>query len=96
MPDTRSEGGPSRLVVTAGESITGNTATRGGGVYNSHAEYFDPRVVLKGAAAVIRNVANGAGGGIFNEPGGKVLVCSVLVTISPNDPDDPPPTRSCP
>ncbi len=93
---TRSEGGPSRLVVTAGGSITGNTATRGGGVYNSHAEYFDPRVVLKGAAAVIRNVANGAGGGIFNEPGGKVFVCSVLVTISPNDPDDPPPTRSCP
>jgi len=47
------------------------------------------------AASVTGSVAGIVGGGIFNDPAGKVFVCSDLVAISPNDPDDPPETLPC-
>ena len=83
-------------LLKASAAVRANTATGdGGGI--SASGYLGDAVTLKGAAEVIGNVAGGAGGGIFlPSTGGAVYVCSARVAISPNEPDDPPPTQPCP
>jgi predicted outer membrane repeat protein len=78
-----------RLVLRNNASITGNVAHNfGGGVY------VESKMTLKGSATVTGNTASAGGGGLYAD-GFSVRVCSASVTLSPNDPDDPPKTKSC-
>jgi hypothetical protein len=78
------------LTVNGSSSITGNDAGHdGGGIYDIGS------VTLNDSAAVTGNTAATAGGGILLAQG-HVHVCSIDVAISPNTPDDPPATTSCP
>ena len=74
-------------------SVSGNSAGYGAGiVVNDGAT-----LILDDAASVTGNTAVNEGGGIYVEvPEDKVYVCSALVAISPNSPDDPPATLPCP
>jgi hypothetical protein len=66
-------------------SVSGNTARYGGGGISNEAT-----LTLNGSSSVTGNTAtNGFGGGIRNRGLGHVYVCSDLVVLSPNDPDDP-------
>lgn len=69
-------------------SVTGNAAAGvGGGIYAvGYVSMYD-------AVSVTGNTATGAGGGIF--VAGSLSICSDLVAISPNDPDDPPAGLAC-
>lgn len=79
-----------RLAMRDSAAIHANTARLGGGVWQGE----DSQTWLYGSAAVTRNVATERGGGILVF-GGALFVCSDLVRISPNQPDDPPETKSC-
>jgi len=82
------------LTLNGSSSVSGNTAEHGGGIYMG----YNPRgaLTLNGSSSVTGNTATkGFGGGIRNV-GGSVYVCSDLVAIGPNDPDDPPETLPCP
>ena len=72
-------------------SVTGNSAGHGGGIAN------DRLLVLDGSASVTGNTALTEGGGVIRlGPFDVLRVCSELVALSPNDPDDPPQTEPCP
>jgi predicted outer membrane repeat protein len=75
------------LVVRESGSITANEAGNyGGGVY------AESKMTLRGSAKVTGNTA-ASSGGIYSDL--RVFVCSSSVKISPNNPDDPPNTKSC-
>jgi hypothetical protein len=78
------------VVLRDDAAIRFNTARNlGGGLY------FEGRTLtFRGSAQVTDNTAN-AGGGIYDGIGNPIRVCSPTVAISPNDPDDPPPTTPC-
>jgi len=78
------------LDIYDSSSVTGNTAVRGGGIYA-----FYSFLSLYDSSSVSGNTAGEVGGGIVNDTG-VLYVCSDLVAISPNDPDDPPETLPCP
>jgi len=85
-------GGDGDITLNDSSSVTGNTAEEdGGGIYSYGI------LTLNDSSSVTGNTAI-AGGGIFIEPDspGRVYVCSDQVTISPNDPDDPPEMLPCP
>jgi nitrous oxidase accessory protein NosD len=78
------------LTMNDSSSVIGNDAGRdGGGIYDIGS------ITLNDTAAVTGNTATTAGGGILLVQG-HVHVCSIDVAISPNTPDDPPATTSCP
>jgi hypothetical protein len=78
-----------RLVLADSSSVSGNTADQGGGVFSFG------MAILKGSASITGNMAV-VGGGIDVPSGDGVYVCTDRVTISPNEPDDPPQTYPCP
>ena len=83
-------GAETRFEASGTAFVVGNEAGRGGGIWASRtAELF-----LRDSASVTDNVALRRGGGIFTRRA-AVHVCSGTVAISPNDPDDPPPTLPC-
>lgn len=78
-----------KVVLRNDASLRANHARNlGGGIY------FEGKILrLFGSSQVTGNSA-AAGGGIYSE-GGTVGLCSSSAAISPNHPDDPPPTSSC-
>ena len=83
------------VTLRGAASISGNTATStGGGIWTSASFFGPPPVWLYGTAAIVGNMAGETGGGIAGD--GPIYLCSDEVSISPNDPDDPPPTMPCP
>jgi predicted outer membrane repeat protein len=78
--------------LTGDVVVTRNVAARrGGGILVSAGD-----LILDGAASVTGNEATVNGGGIYVRGAlTEVYVCSPYVAISPNDPDDPPPTLPC-
>ena len=78
-------------------AVSGNTARYGGWIYLVRDDYLytESTVTLNGSSSVTGNTATeGLGGGILNH-NAAVFVCSALVAIRPNDPDDPPVTLPC-
>jgi hypothetical protein len=89
----RSEGGgiinDGLLTLNDSASVVRNSSLDlGGGIFNLQT------VVLNDSSSVIDNTAGTAGGGIFDSSG-TVYLCSNLVALSPNTPDDPPTTTTC-
>ena len=72
-----------KLVMTDLASVRGNVAhSFGGGIAN-----LDGYLELRSRVSVIHNTAGRQGGGIYNYFS-QMLVCSPLVVLSPNEPDD--------
>lgn len=83
---------PSAVTVSGAATVSGNSARRkGGGMYVSGRT----TIRLRDSASVVDNFAFEGGGLYPASPEGRVFVCSDLVTISPNDPNDPPPILPC-
>lgn len=81
------------LVMRGASWVTGNSAGYGAGIVNDGLG----RIRMNDYASVTGNTAINEGGGIYrNGPEDVLYVCSELVAISPNEPDDPPETSSCP
>jgi len=88
------------LILNDNSSIVGNVGRFGGGIYNLSFP-VDPSecpvlcVTLNGSSTITGNVATGgAGGGIYNENGGTVIV-NDNGSITGNSPDDCYPPASC-
>jgi hypothetical protein len=82
------------VVMDGSTRIVGNTATtKAGGIF-VHTK--KGTVFLYDDASITGNQAGKVGGGVYVPSTGKVYLCSPGVRISPNDPDDPPPTLPCP
>jgi hypothetical protein len=80
------------LDMRGASSVTGNSAGYGAGIANDGLG----RITLSDSASVTGNTAINEGGGIYRSgPVDVLYVCSDLVAISPNQPDDPPETSSC-
>lgn len=76
----------SGLIMTGSSSIAWNRAGGSGGGVST-----DDSVTMNDSSSVTGNTAGVAGGGIYPDAYGiPIRVCSDHVTISPNDPDDPP------
>jgi hypothetical protein len=71
-------------------SIRRNRAALGGGLIDDAGG-----TLLRHRAQITHNVARDEGGGIFQINHPVLYVCSRLVRISPNTPDDPPPENPC-
>jgi hypothetical protein len=81
------------LDMRGASSVAGNTSGYGAGIVNDGLGM----ITLRDAASVTGNTAINEGGGLYrNGPEDVVYVCSDLVALSPNQPDDPPTTSSCP
>ena len=88
------------LILNDDSSIAGNVGRFGGGIYNlnfavepSECPYLC--VILNGSSTITGNVATGgAGGGIYNENDGTVIV-NDNGSITGNSPDDCYPPASC-
>jgi predicted outer membrane repeat protein len=83
------------VVLRGSASVTGNTSASGhGGGIRAYADGAGAAPVrLYGSASVVGNTAWSAGGGIVSAA--DVYLCSDAAAISPNSPDDPPPTIAC-
>lgn len=81
------------ISMSGTSSVSGNRAGFGAGI----AVNDGGSLTLDGSASVTGNTAVSEGGGVFIEGvEDKVYICSALVAISPNNPDDPPATSPCP
>jgi hypothetical protein len=77
------------LIMRGASVVCDNAAERGGGVRMRRRS----EVWLYDGSSVVGNQATDWGGGLAGR--GLVHVCSGNAAISPNDPDDPPPTLPC-
>jgi hypothetical protein len=88
------------LILNDNSSIAGNVGRFGGGIYNFNfpvdaSECPAQCVTLNGSSIITGNVATGgAGGGIYNENSGTVIV-NDNGSITGNSPDDCYPPASC-